>query len=557
MINTVASLLKDGKRTILVADDEFINREILSAMLRDEYDILTAEDGEQAFEMIKSHSKTLSLILLDLIMPKMGGLELLSTIKNQNEYSRIPVIVLTTDQESEVISLNTGASDFIPKPYPRPGVVKARIHRTIELSEDRQIISDTQTDVITGLYTGEYFYEYAEAYDKFHPDTDMDAVILGINNYNVLLERYGKERCIQLLSLIAAELRKQYLNEIAILCHKEMDLFFIYCHHTADHSAKLKEISHSIDCFISGVKLKMGIYEQVDKNLELRNRFVRARMAYNKLQNNYHNEVAVFDDEILKKILFEERLCSDFKTAISEEQFVVFFQPKFDVKGDVPVIAGAEALVRWRHPELDLISPGLFIPLFENNGLIYELDDYVWHKTAAAIKDWRGRYDRKIPVSVNISRAEMYDPNLANRLINIVEENGIGISDLHLEITESAYVSDAGMIIDRVADLRNKGFYIEMDDFGSGYSSLNMIGELPIDALKLDMLFIRNAFKNQNMKMLDIVIGIADCLEVPAIAEGVETEEQYLKLKDSGCEIIQGYYFSKPLPGEEFEKFLQ
>ena len=556
MTNKVGSFLQDGKRTIIVADDEFINREILSEMLKDEYDILKAEDGQQAFEIIKNHSKTLSLVLLDLIMPKMGGLELLSAIKNQSEYSGIPVIVLTTDQESEVISLNTGASDFIPKPYPRQSVVKARIRRAIELSEDRKIISDTQNDVITGLYTGEYFYEYAEAYDKYHPETDMDAVILGINNYTVLLERYGKERCIQLLSLIANELRKQYLNEIAILCHKEMDLFFIYCHHTPDHADKLQNISHSIDCFISGVKLKLGIYEQVDKNLELRNRFVRARMAYNKLKDNYVNEVAVFDDEILKKILFEEQLCGEFKSAINEEQFVVYFQPKFDITGDKPVIAGAEALIRWCHPELDLISPGLFIPLFESNGLIYELDDYVWHKTAAAIKEWRAKFDKKIPVSVNISRAEMYDPNLANRLINIVEENGIEISDLHLEITESAYVSDSNMIIDRVRDLRSRGFFIEMDDFGSGYSSLNMIGELPIDALKLDMLFIRSAFKNQNMKMLDIVIDIADCLEVPAIAEGVETEEQYLKMKEAGCELIQGYYFSRPLPGNEFEKYL-
>ena len=336
-----------------------------------------------------------------------------------------------------------------------------------------------------------------------------------------------------------------------------MDTFFLYCHHLSDHEARLQNISHSIDLVFSGVKLKMGIYECVDKKIELRNRFVRARMAYNKLQGNYHDEIAVFDDEILKKILFEEQLCSDFKTAISEEQFTVFFQPKFDITGDEPVIAGAEALVRWCHPSLDLISPGLFIPLFENNGLIYELDDYVWHKTAAKIKEWRGKFDKKIPVSVNISRAEMYDPNLANRLINIVEENGIEVSDLHLEITESAYVSDSGMIIDRVEDLRKKGFFIEMDDFGSGYSSLNMIGELPIDALKLDMLFIRSAFKNRNMNMLDIVIGIADCLGVPAIAEGVETEEQYLKLKESGCAIIQGYYFSKPVPVDEFEKFLK
>ncbi|MBP5262553.1 MAG: EAL domain-containing protein [Clostridiales bacterium] len=551
------SMIDDGKRTILVADDEFINREILSEMLKDDYDILTAEDGEQAYEIIKSHCKTISLILLDLIMPRMGGLELLSAIKNQSELSDIPVIVLTTDQESEVISLNTGASDFIPKPYPRQSVVKARINRAIELSEDRQIISDTQNDIITGLYNGEYFYEYAEAFDKYHPDASMDAVVLGINNYQVLLERYGKERCIELLALIASELKEQYPEGTAILCHKEMDLFVIYCHHLSDHSDKLQIIAHSIDCAYSGVKLKMGIYEQADKNLDLRNRFVRARMAYDKLKGNYHDDIAVFDDEILNKILYDEQLCADFKTAVNEEQFMVFFQPKFDITGNEPVIAGAEALVRWRHPSLDMISPGRFVPLFENNGLIYELDDFVWHKTAAKIKEWRGRFARKIPISVNISRAEMYDPNLANRLVSIVEENGIDISDLHLEITESAYVSDSSMIIDRVEELRQKGFLIEMDDFGSGYSSLNMIGELPIDALKLDMMFIRSAFKKQNMKILDLVIDIAEYLEVPAIAEGVETEEQYLKLKESGCAIIQGYYFSKPVPADEFEKFLQ
>ena len=137
----------------------------------------------------------------------------------------------------------------------------------------------------------------------------------------------------------------------------------------------------------------------------------------------------------------------------------------------------------------------------------------------------------------------------------IVEENGIEISDLHLEITESAYVSDSSVIIERVEDLRRKGFFIEMDDFGSGYSSLNMIGDLPIDALKLDMQFLRNAFNKRNMKIIDIVLEIARCLEVPAIAEGVETEEQYLKLKESGCAIIQGYYFSKPIPADEFEKY--
>ena len=452
-------------------------------------------------------------------MPRMGGLELLSLIKNKDKLSGIPVIVLTTDQESEVVSLNTGASDFIPKPYPQPDVVKARVRKSIELSEERQIISETQNDPMTGLFTGEYFYEYAELFDKYHPDVQMDAIVLGINNYQVVLERYGKQKCIELLHHIADGIRSQYPENECILCHKDVDVFFIYCHHIDSHEGRLQKIAEAVDLECSGIRMEMGIYSCVDKNIDISKRF------------------------------------GDFQKAIKEEQFKVFFQPKFGIAGDEPQIAGAEALVRWFHPELNLISPGLFIPLFESNGLIYKLDDYIWHKTCAQIRKWREQYDRKIPVSVNISRVEMHDPNLSNRLIRIVEENGIEISDLHLEITESAYVSDSSVIIERVEDLRRKGFFIEMDDFGSGYSSLNMIGNLPIDALKLDMQFLRNAFNKRNMKIIDIVLEIARCLEVPAIAEGVETEEQYLKLKESGCAIIQGYYFSKPIPADEFEKY--
>ena len=160
-------------------------------------------------------------------------------------------------------------------------------------------------------------------------------------------------------------------------------------------------------------------------------------------------------------------------------------------------------------------------------------------------------------MSVNLSRAEMYDPSLVSKLDKIIEENGLTTDDLYLEITESAYVRDSSEIVNVVSELQEHGFFIEMDDFGSGYSSLNMISELPIDALKLDMYFIKNAFsKSHNTKMISIVVDIADYLGVPVIAEGVETEEQYLAIKELGCSVIQGYYFSKPLPASEFEKFI-
>ena len=206
---------------------------------------------------------------------------------------------------------------------------------------------------------------------------------------------------------------------------------------------------------------------------------------------------------------------------------------------------------------MGMISPGKFIPLFEEDGLIAQLDEYIWRSTAETIADWKKRLGVSVPVSVNLSRAEMYDPKLVETFEKITSEAGITSEDIYLEITESAYVRDSDQIVDRVKELRSHGFFIEMDDFGSGYSSLNMISELPLDALKLDMMFIRNAFdKINDTRMISIVIDIADYLGVPVIAEGVETEEQYLALKRLGCTIIQGYYFSKPVPAEEFEKFL-
>jgi EAL domain-containing protein (putative c-di-GMP-specific phosphodiesterase class I) len=237
----------------------------------------------------------------------------------------------------------------------------------------------------------------------------------------------------------------------------------------------------------------------------------------------------------------------------------VYFQPKYDIRPEVPVLASAEALVRWNHPELGLISPGVFIPLLENNGLILELDEYVWRHTAAQIHQWKERFGFSIPVSVNVSRIDMLTPNLKDIFTDILDTYGLTTADLVLEITESAYTGDADQVISVARELRgmNAGFRIEMDDFGTGYSSLGMLTHLPIDALKLDMSFVRSAFGEiRDFKMIELILDIAKYLNVPVVAEGVETEEQYRVLKEMGCDLIQGYYFSKPVPPEQFDRFM-
>lgn len=550
----------NGKRQILIADDEMINREILGEMLRDDYEVLLAEDGITTLEMIKQYRETLSLVLLDILMPGMSGLDVLKAMKEDTLLSHIPVIMMTAEKDSEVESLRLGAADFIPKPYPAVDVVHARVLRTIELSEDREIIQSTEKDLLTGLYNKEFFYRYAEQYDHYHKDKEMDAVIIDVNHFRMVNERYGKSYGDEVLRLIGEQLLETVGEIGGLACRQEADTFLLYCPHAGNPgdildaaSTRLAEQSMSDN----RIRLRMGIYECVDKSIDIERRFDRAKMAADSAKGSFTKTIGIYDDDLHEKQLYAEQLIEAFPAAIREKQFKVYYQPKFDVRPDTPVLTSAEALVRWIHPELGMISPGAFIPLFEENGLIQQLDYYVWEEAARQIREWKDRLKYSIPVSVNVSRIDMYDPNIVETLEDLIEKHGLSGRDMLLEVTESAYTQDSAQIIETAQRLRGKGFQIEMDDFGTGYSSLNMISTLPIDALKLDMQFIRNAFREDgNTHMLEVIIGISDFLSVPVIAEGVETEEQLHALKNLGCDIVQGYFFSRPVPASEFEPFI-
>ena len=551
---------RNGKRQILVVDDEMINRELLSQILESEYEIILAQDGQEALDKMRELRETLSLVLLDLMMPVLSGTEVLMKVREDPDISRIPIIVLTSEQKAEVESLKLGAADFIPKPYPAADVVLARVLKTIELSEDRDILQFTERDALTGLYNREFFYRYAQQYDQFHKGIATDAVILDVYHFHMINERYGRAYGDQILRQIAEIVRNMVKESGGIVCRKEADTFMIYCPHREDYGDILEKASIALAEEPGGnsrVRLRMGVYSNVDKTLDIERRFDRAKMAADSVKKGYTKTVGVYDNSLHEREMYAEQLIEEFPKAISEGQFKVYYQPKFDVRPDVPVLASAEALVRWIHPELGMISPGVFIPLFEGNGLILQLDSYVWEETAKQIKDWKERLGYHVPVSVNVSRVDMYDVNLINKIQDIVDRYGLSTGDLMLEVTESAYTEDSQQIIETVNQFRSLGFKIEMDDFGTGYSSLNMISKLPIDALKLDMHFIRNAFaEGGNTHMLEVVIEIAGFLAVPVIAEGVETEEQLDALKSLGCDLVQGYFFSKPVPACEFEAFI-
>lgn len=550
----------NGKRRVLIVDDEMINREMLANILQDRYEIVFACSGTEAVEVMQEQHETLSLVLLDLIMPDMYGLDVLEIMKSDERLRDLPVIVTTSDKQAEVDSLNIGAVDFIPKPYPAAGVIHARVQRTIELYEDRDTIRVTERDQLTGLYNREYFYHYAEQYDLHHKDTPMDAIVLDVNHFHMINERHGKSYGDEVLKRIGGFVRQMVMSDGGIVCRREADTFMVYCPHRSDYSDILEAANRGLasdERAGSLVRLRMGVYANADKSVDMERRFDRAKMAADAVRTNLTRSISIYDESMHSGEVLHAQLLDDFRSAIDERQFTVYYQPKYNILGDEPVLSSAEALVRWDHPELGRISPGEFIPLFEENGLIRDLDNYVWRAVAAQINEWRENPGSYVPVSVNVSRVDMFDSDVVGTFRTILEDYSLSAEDLILEITESAYTEDSDQIIETVNKLRECGFRIEMDDFGTGYSSLNMLTSLPIDAIKLDMQFIRSAFSaRKDTRMLEVILDISDSLNVPTIAEGVETAEQLFTLKAMGCDIVQGYYFSKPVPADEFETFL-
>ena len=557
-----AAVIDVGERKhILIVEDEKINQMILGNMLQDEYEILYASDGAEALAMIREYMDDLAIVLLDLPMPRMNGRDVLKAMQKEAELSDIPVIVLTADQSAEVECLRIGAMDFIPKPYPDSEIVQARVRRCIELSEKRTIIESTERDPLTGLYNPSYFFNYVRMFDRHFRDVPMDAIMIDVNRFHMINERYGRQYGNDVLARMGERIRVITRETGGVACHRSGDVFLIYCPHREDYEELLQKASEGLvgeDASADRVRLRMGVYSDVDKSFDIERRFEYARLAADTIRTGFGSGVGIYDSEMHKAELHRERLLEDFRPSLESGRFLVYLQPKYDIRPEKPVLSGAEALVRWDHPELGMIAPFEFIPLLEDSGLILELDKYVWESSAALIREWKDRYGFSIPVSVNVSRIDMLTPDLKGIIGKILDKYSLKEEDLILEITESAYAEDADQVISTARYLRDSSFRIEMDDFGTGYSSLGMLSGLPIDALKLDMSFLRSAFgKIRDLGMIELILGIADYLHVPVVAEGVETEEQYLTLKEMGCDFVQGYYFSKPVPSQEFDVFLK
>ena len=544
---------------VLVVDDQEINRDILGAILEDDYELIYAENGREALELMRQHPEDLSIVLLDLMMPVMDGFEVLETVREDEELKGIPIIVLTAEKSAELRALQLGAADFITKPFDLPEIILARVGRIIELSEGRHLISAAENDRLTMLYTRNFFFEYANRIYQYHPELKMDAVVLNIEQFHSINALNGREFGDDVLRMIGNEIRAFLAETQGIASRIEADRFDIYCVHQPDYFTLLERFqqkANSISPKVS-IHLRMGVKPWQDE-VEPILMFDCARAACNSVRGDFQNPLMIYDEDMRLRELLNQRLLNDLQSAVDERKFKVYYQPKYDIQCDPPRLASAEALIRWKHPELGMISPGQFIPLFEGNGLIGVADNFVWNETARQVAEWKRRLGFRMPVSVNLSRSDLFDPTLIDRLNALVHDNGLEYEDLKLEITESGYTDDAKRLLDVIHSLRALGFEIEMDDFGSGYSSLNMLSSMPIDVLKMDMKFVRQIEQSEtDRRLVKLIIDIAQYLKLKVVAEGVETQGQLDFLKNAGCDLVQGYYFSRPLPAEEYEALIR
>ena len=546
------------QKQILVVEDNLINREMLKEILSGQYLVLEAENGLEALRILEQHRDDIALILLDMIMPVMDGYAFLDRIKADSELALIPVIVMTQNdsKDDEVSALAHGATDFVPKPY-RPQVILHRVASIIKLRETAAMVNLLQYDRLTGLYTKEFFYRKVRERLDENPDEAYTLVCSNIENFKLYNDIFGMDAGSRLLQGIAAQMQAG-VGEDGICGRYIADRYICLQKHENELAARQRMLNYFTDerpAEMKNVTIKWGIYEIIDRSIPVEQMCDRASLAVSSIKGDYNQSVAVYDDAMRGRLLQEKAITDVMETALAEKQFFVYLQPKYSLTDSRMV--GAEALVRWIHPEWGFMSPGQFIPLFEKNGFISKLDRYIWEEVCSLLHGWQEQGLPPVPVSVNVSRVDIYQSSLEETLVGLTQKYGVNPALLHLEITESAYTENTGRVIRTVEELKKLGFVIEMDDFGSGYSSLSLLGRMKLDILKLDMKFVQNETeKPEGQSILNDIVNMAHRLHLKVVAEGVETRAQMRRLQEDGCDYVQGYFFSKPVPVAEYEQML-
>lgn len=414
-------------------------------------------------------------------------------------------------------------------------------------------------DSMTGLYNSETFYKKAEEAINANNEDKYVIMSIDVDRFRLINDRYGIDAGNKTLETVGKTIREVSPKD-SIAKRYQSDIFSVLLKYKTDQDLvqymnKLSQAIRETRILPMSITVSYGIYKITDKSIPVRLMCDRARAVKKQVKGNALTNYAVYDDVIRLKLREQAEIEEEMQMALAHNEFVMFLQPQIDLM--TKKISGAEALVRWKHPIKGIMVPAQFLDLFESNGFITKMDMYIWEEACKYIRDLQKR-DIYLPISVNISRVHIGNTNLSDILLDLVRKYEIAPKYLELEITENLFMEDVDELFDEMAALKKCGFNIMMDDFGSGYSSLNMLRNAPVDTLKIDRFFLDEIMSTERGKIIvESSVRMAKQLGLAVIAEGVETKEQLEFLESIECDKVQGYYYSRPIPVNEFEEFIE
>ncbi len=424
--------------------------------------------------------------------------------------------------------------------------------------ENAFLIKHDSTDQLTGLLKKDAFFRETNRLLHTYPKSTFLFFRFDIDKFQTINTLFGYDEGDKLLiycAKILSKIRKSNTDFIA--GRFDADVFCCCCKVEKDEDIipSFEETEKFLEGFRKDYRFNfsMGLYKITNTKEPLRDIYAKATLAARKCKDSSTQHYFLFDKTTDEELITQQLISSEMYRALKKEEFVPFFQPKVDLK--TRQLVGAEALIRWNHPKRGLLSPSEFIPIFYSNGFITQLDLYVFKTVCSHLRKWINSGITIIPISINMSQISMMDLELPDKLFAIMDTYNIDKKYIHLEITESAYSVDTSKSIQCAVELSNRGLHLEMDDFGTGISSLTMLHELPVNTLKLDIRFIKSYSETkQNAGIIHFIGSLARQMQVGLVAEGIETENQLEFLKNIGCDTGQGYLFSKPLNAKDFKK---